>query len=188
MINRTLTGTNGKNIDLCSQLCSGKGIPHTVNGLDLLFQPQFAAQMLDMYIHRAAGAHILVAPGRGQQFAAGQRQVALADQHLQQGIFPRGQPHRLAVFPHAAGGQIYPQVIEGKHLIAPGRCLLSRFTIISFVMAVSCRCYLLYIITTDVSDLLQFRPFFYFPQPFVDYLGLFPRVSYTFQHSFPQPC
>ena len=40
-----------------------RGIPHTVNGLDLLFQPQFAAQMLDMYIHRAGNADAGVTPG-----------------------------------------------------------------------------------------------------------------------------
>ena len=85
VINRTLTGTNGKNIDLCSQLCSGKGIPHTVNGLDLLFQPQFAAQMLDMYIHRAGNADAGVTPGGMQQVAAAYSLTAVVKQHLQQG-------------------------------------------------------------------------------------------------------
>lgn len=96
---------------MCSQLCSGKGIPHTVNGLDLLFQPQFAAQMLDMYIHRAGNADAGVAPGGMQQVAAAYSLAAVVKQHLQQGKLLRGQGNILPVARNGACLQVNIQIL-----------------------------------------------------------------------------
>lgn len=74
-----------------------------------LFQPQFAAQMLDMYIHRAGNADAGVAPGGMQQVAAAYSLAAVVKQHLQQGKLLRGQGN---IFPVARNARACQSIFK----------------------------------------------------------------------------
>ena len=86
--------------------CAVQAVANPKDGLNVVLQPQLAAQAIDMYIHGAAFPNIGIAPCGLHKLAAGECGAAMGYQYGQQGKFLLGQANLLTGAVDMVGGKL----------------------------------------------------------------------------------